>query len=275
MRTIFIIFIVYLGFGFQTFSQQSVTVNGLADGKQWQIIEKAFYENGYKVGKFMPEENTILTNWIEWNVLTIQNRGLIQVELSGQDVTISMIQRSFKTKDTWDPAIGKLSKKNKKKYLQKLADKIAEINASVDMTANAVENSILFPTFKSITKVNGVEWRLDSISQHTDSPNKELMLFVTLTNTNSYPVTMEVNLWGEKEIFLGVQAQLKNYKADGKIGGARFSPHLNAGDSASGAFLYTSTADISRIPKFNLAHRVNNERCIVTIYDVAVPYNTK
>ncbi len=154
MKKTILLLTVLFSFCFQGFSQQSVTVNGLANGKQWQIIEKVFYESGYKVGKFIPAENTLLTNWIRWNVITIKNRGIIKVELDGQDATISMVQRSYKTKTGWDNAIGKLSKKNKKKYLQKLADKITAINASPELTTDAVENSILFPAFKSVTKVS-------------------------------------------------------------------------------------------------------------------------
>ncbi len=272
MRTIILVLALSFCFSYNTYSEESVTVSGLANGKQWQIIEKAFYESGYKVGKFLPSENTLLTNWVQWKVITIENRGILKVELSGQDATISMIDRSYKTGDKWENAIGKLSKKNKKKYLQKLADKITEINASAEMTEDAVENSMLFPAFKSITKVLGVEWKVDSIYQKIDSPKKELMLCFTLTNTNSYPVTMEVNLWGAKEMFLGVQSELKNYRDDGKTGYARFSPHLNPGDKASGVFYYTSTAIIPKIPKYYLGHRVNNVRGELIIYDIQVPY---
>ncbi len=256
-------------------SQEFVTVNGLADGKQWQIIEKAIYESGYKIGKFNPAEKTILTNWIQWKVITVQNRGILKVELSGQDATISMIDRSYKTSDKWGPAIGKLSKKNKKKYLQKLADKITEINASAAMTEDAVENSVLFPAFKSITKVLGVEWKVDSIYQLTESPKKELMLCFTLTNTNSYPVTMGVSLWNEKYIFLGVQAKMKNMKAIGEVGNVAYRPYLNAGDKVSTVFYYSSSDILTKIPKFVLGHYVNKGSGKLIIYDIKIPYYSK
>lgn len=262
------------------YSQESVTVSGLADGKQWQIIEKAIYESGYKIGKFMPSENTLLTNWVEWNVVTIKNRGILKVELSGQDATISMIDRSYKTSDKWDPAIGKLSKKNKKKYLQKLADKISEINTSAAMTTDAVENSILFPAFKSVTKVLGVEWKVDSIYQNTESSKKELMLCFTLTNTNSYPVKLDVALWLEHLIFFGVQSTLECMKADGTtLGGRSFRPYINAGDKMSTVLYYASTNIITKIPKYYLRHYVNNgvknETGELIIYDIKVPYYSK
>lgn len=272
MNKLIVILIVTFSFSLHTFSQESVTVSDLANGKQWQIIEKAIYESGYKIGKFNPAENTILTNWIQWKVITIQNRGILKVELSGQDATISMIERSYKTSDDWDPAIGKLSKKNKKKYLQKLADKISEINASATLTTDAVENSILFPTFKSVTKVLGVEWKVDSIYQLTESPYKELMLCFTLTNTNSYPVALEVHLWGAKEYFLGVHAKMQNMIAIGEVGNVSYQPHLNAGDKESTVFYYSSSDILTKIPKFRLGIYVNKESGHLIIYDIKIPY---
>lgn len=279
MNKLIVILIVTFSFSLHTFSQESITVSDLANGKQWQIIEKAFYDSGYKVGKFTPNENTILTNWIQWKVITLQNRGILKVELSGQDATISMIERSYKTSDDWDPAIGKLSKKNKKKYLQKLADKITEINASATLTTDAVENSILFPTFKSVTKVLGVEWKVDSIYQNTESSYKELMLCFTLTNTNSYPVALEVNLWGAKEYFLGVHAKMKNMIAIGEVGNVSYRPHLNAGEKESTVFYYSSSDILTKIPKFRLGiyvhNGVNNESGELIIYDIKIPYYTE
>lgn len=276
MNKLIVILIVTFSFSLHTFSQESVTVSDLANGKQWQIIEKAIYESGYKIGKFNPAENTILTNWIQWKVITLQNRGILKVELSGQDATISMIDRSYKTSDKWDPAIGKLSKKNKKKYLQKLADKISEINASATLTTEAVENSILFPSFKSVTKVLGVEWKVDSIYQLTESSYKELMLCFTFTNTNSYPVALDVALWGAEHIFLGVQAKIKNMKAIGEVGNVSFRPHINPGDKVSTVFYYNFSNIITNIPKLYIRHYVhngvNNELGELIIYDIDVPY---
>ena len=129
MKNFIFILISIFVFSISGYSQESVTVSGLAEGIQWQIIKKAIYESGYKIGKFNPAENTLLTNWIQWKALMVENRGIIKVVLSGRDATLSMVQRSYKTKTGWDDAIGKLSKKNKKKYLQGLADKIIEISA--------------------------------------------------------------------------------------------------------------------------------------------------
>lgn len=270
MNKLILLLIVTFSFCLHTFSQESVTVSELSNGKQWQIIEKAFYDSGYKVGKFTPNENTILTNWVQWKVVTIQNRGILKVELSGQDATISMIERSYKTSDKWDASIGKLSKKNKKKYLQKLADKIIEINASAAMTEDAVENSILFPTFKSITKVLGVEWKVDSIYQNTESSKKQLILCFTLTNTNSYSVTLDVYLYAPDLMFLGVQAKMEN------CGDYSFRPVINPGGKTSGNFCYFSSEIITKIPKYYIRHNVHNGVKNITgeliIYDIDVPY---
>ncbi len=278
MKNFIFILISISVFSINGYSQESVTVTGLADGKQWQIIEKAIYESEYKIDKFNPAENTLLTNWIQWKALTIENRGIIKIELSGQDATISMVQRSYKTKDGWDDALGKLSKKNKKKYLEGLADKITEINASEEMTADAVLNSILFPTFKPTTTVLGVEWKLDSIYQYQDEKTslKVIVMFFTLTNTNNYPVQMDVCLWHAK--FEGIRDKLQNCKPDGigKPFGVRYSSHIGPGEKASGTFYYyTSTEIITKIPKYRQGHRVNEEGGDLIIYDIKIPYYAK
>ena len=276
-KTILILISIFV-FSISGYSQASVTVSGLANGKQWQIIEKAIYENGYKIGKFIPAENTLLSDWIQWKAIMIENRGILKVELEGQDATISMVQRSYKAKTGWDKAFGKLSKKNKKKYLQKLANKITEINASEEMTADAVLNSILFPTFKPTTTVLGVEWKLDSIYQYKDNKTTKMVLVMgfTLTNTNNYPVKLDVCLWGAK--FIGIQDKLQNCKPEGigKPFGARFSPNIEPGKKANGIFYYyTSTEIITKIPKYIQGHRVNKEGCDLIIYDIKVPYYAK
>ncbi len=101
MKKLIFIFILSLGFCSAGYTQESITLNGLAKGKQWQIIEESFYESGYAIGKFMPNGIILLTNWIRWNASTIQNCSIIKVDLSGQNASASMIERSYKTKYKW------------------------------------------------------------------------------------------------------------------------------------------------------------------------------
>ncbi len=67
MKKIISLFIAILCFTLSGYSQDPFTVNGLTEGKQWQIIEKALYDNGLEIGKFIPTDHVIYTNWVQWN----------------------------------------------------------------------------------------------------------------------------------------------------------------------------------------------------------------
>ncbi len=272
MKKLIFIFIISWGFCSTGYTQESIIVNGLAKGKQWQITEKTFYESGYTIGKFMPNENMLLTNWIHWNAITIQNRGIIKVDQSGQNASVSMIERSYKTKYKWEPAIGKLSKKNRKEYLQIIADNMSKINASKKLVADAVQNSKLFPAFKPVTRLFGVEWKLDSISQNIHSLKKELVLHFTITNTNSYPVKIDMGFWG-RDVFNGVASTMKNYKPGG-TGYERFISEMIPKQKATYAIHYSATAIIANIPLYKQLVNVGKKRGYLYIYNIKVPYNS-
>ncbi|MCK4639566.1 MAG: hypothetical protein KAT33_09115 [Bacteroidales bacterium] len=181
IKNIILILISIFVFSISGYSQEFVTVSELPDGKQWQIIEKAIYERGYKIGKFNPAENTLLTNWIQWKPLMVENRAIIKIELSRQDATISMVQRSYKTEDGWVNVMSELSIKNKKKYLQCLADKIEAINNDEKLIEEAVLNSILIRIFKPIIVNNGLELHFDTLTTH----KKGLLLICSIKNISS------------------------------------------------------------------------------------------
>ena len=271
MKNIIITLISIFVLSFSGYSQGSFTVSGLADGKQWQIIEKGIYESGYKIGEFNPAENYLLTNWIQWKAMMIENRGLIKIELSGQDATISMVQRSYKTKDGWDNAIGKLSKKNKKKYLQSLVDKITAINASEEKIAEAVENSILFPIFKPVYSLYGVEWKLDSTYQENTS-KKRVFLFFSITNTNSNPV----------DVLVG-QSRLKVSCNDARLSCHNtmyFKKTINPGETVSCKYELRNNSEgkpiVQRIQKFDQSIKnISGKDGRIIFYDIKIPYYSK
>lgn len=253
---------------------QDYTASNLAKDKEWQIVEMAFAEVGYEMGTFSPDQNTLTTNWISWTTVAIQNRGIVQVKRNGQHVEISMIERSYKSGDKWAQAIGNLSKKNKKKYLQKLVDKINEINGSDKMIALAVQNSVLFPAFNPVTTVNGIAWRVDSILQRLDAADKDLILYFTITNTTSAPVSIEAVLWNPNQNFFGIPATLTNYKVDGTSGGDLIKVSLSPKEGISKACYFKATKEISSVPKYVLSFRIEgvSKRQELIIHDMPVPY---
>jgi len=274
MKRIISLFIAIYCLSVNGFAQESFSVTGLEEGKQWQIIEKAIYDNGLEIGKFYEDEQVLYTNWVQWNAITIQNRGLIEIKLKGHDLTVSMVKRGYKTTDGWADAIGKLSKKNKKKFLLSLTDRITEINDSQDLSSNAVLKSKLFPAFNPINTVNGIKFTLNSVSQDLNSANKALTISFSVKNTSDIKVKMEVNLWGAKELFLGVPVKMENYKLDGHAGGERFHKELMPNETASYFAHYKCSDIINEIPKYNQSFRANGKRVDLSIYDIKLPYGT-
>jgi len=254
----------------------TITVENVNSDQAIQIIENAAKDLNYTLDKYDKNNKVLITDFFEWTSIAIQNHAKLKFEALDNKVVISMIERQYSSTDGWVNSPTNLSKKNINKYLGAFADKIIQINASTEMLAFAVENSILIPAFKSTTTVLGVEWKLDSIYQKVLSQKKELILCFTLTNTNSYPVDLDVSLWNPKYIFLDVEAEMENMKAIGKVGNVSFRPHLNAGEKVSAIFYYSSTNIITKIPKYYLRHYVNNgtnnELGKLTIYNIIVPY---
>lgn len=188
-----------------------------------------------------------------------------------------MVKRSFKTKDGWSDAMGKLSKKNKKKYLLSLSDKISEINASEGLIADAVTNSLLFPAFKPVNTVLGVEFTLNSVYQDLDSIDKPLAITFTLKNNSGVVSNMEINFWGSHLIFLGVPVKMENYnlKKEAGYGFSRFIQELKPNETATYSAYYKCTDIISVIPKYNQGFRVNGKRGELVIHDILLPFDYK
>jgi len=202
---------------------------------------------------------------------------LIEVKLIGQKATISMVQRSYKTEKGWEDALGKFSKKNKKKYLLSLSTKISEIIASEKMTTDAMQNSILFPAFKPVNTVLGIEFTLNSVTQDLESIDKPLTISFTLKNNSGVAAKMEINFWGSELIFLGVPVKMENYnlKNEAGYGFRRFIKELRPNETATYSAYYKCSDVITKIPKYNHGFRVNGKRVELTIHDILLPYSNK
>ena len=272
MNYILKIFFVFLFLSYNAIGQDVITVDGLTEGKQWQIIEKAISDNGYEISKFLPDKNVIYTNWITWNSLTIQNRGLIEVKLNGNKATISMVQRAYKSTNGWTDSFGKLSKKNRKKFLQTLADKMLDINTVGASSAQAVLDSELFPAFKPVNNVLGMEFILTSVSQDIGAENKAITLSFNVKNTTSKTVKLELNLWGAKEIFKGSPGTIKNFIPGKRVGGERFHKEFKPGESDTFSAHYKCSDIIKKIPKYSQYTHVSGKREFLVIHDIILPY---
>ncbi len=154
--------------------------------------------------------------------------------------------------------------------MQRLADNMSKINASEKLVADAVQNSKLFPAF-NVTRLFGMEWKLDSISQNIHSLKKEPILHFTITNTNSYPVKIDMGFLG-RYVFNGVASTMKNFKP-GESGYERFISEMIPKQKAIYVIHYSAMAIIANIPLYKQLVNVGKKRGYLYIYNIKVPYN--
>ncbi|MBN2237043.1 MAG: hypothetical protein JW729_05760, partial [Bacteroidales bacterium] len=139
------------------FGQTGISIQNLNPTTAVQIIERALHENGYQIQQFDRERGLILTDWIVWNTLTISNRGRLQINVNNSSAYIEMVDRGYKSTEGWSMSFGDLSKKNSKLFYSDLAKRISEINASDQLTIQAVQNSRLILNFKPKILFHGLE----------------------------------------------------------------------------------------------------------------------
>jgi len=173
----------------QKFSNDTpITIENLAPENVWQIVEMTLKEKGFGLGKFLPEENKLSSNWIEWTSVAIKNRGRLIFTYEKPNLTFQMADRGYETKKGFEESIGNLSKKNYAEYLQSVADRITEINGNEAETKKAILSSELFPAFNPINKVNEL---VLTLKKSTEIDLHSTLEF-SVHNTASYVVNVDI-----------------------------------------------------------------------------------
>ena len=166
-----------------------INITNIANKNVWQITEMALIENNFTVGEFKPEKNILNSDWITWKALMISNRAHLHFSYIDNTLTIRIANRAYQTNEGWSEAIGKLSKKKYKIYVQLVADKINKINNNPDLIRKAVKTSKLIPAFSAINMVGDAEIKLLSSEQNEN--NRPVFNFiVTNTGTKTIKLTM-------------------------------------------------------------------------------------
>ena len=143
-----------------------IKIDGLKPESVWQIAEMAMNENEIPVGKLNLAENVLLSDWIEWTAIAIQNHARLYFKYEEPALVLKIADRQYKSQDGWSEAVGNLSKKNYKKYVQDVADRILEINKDENLIRQAVKSSKLIPAFNAVNVVGNLEWKLVSLTQN-------------------------------------------------------------------------------------------------------------
>ena len=137
-----------------------IEIDGLSQENVWQVIEMALVENNFGTGKFDPAEGYLYSDWFQWTSIAITNHVRTYYTFDETKLIIHVVDRAYKSDEGWSEAIGNLSKKNYKKYVQVVADKINEIKVDDALVHKAIKTSKLLPAFNAINMIGDIEFKL-------------------------------------------------------------------------------------------------------------------
>lgn len=177
-----------------------IVIENIAPESSWQIIEMALSENKISISHFKPSEGLLVSDWITWTSLMISNRARLYFKQDATSITLRIGDRTYKSNKGWVEAVGKLSKKNYKKFVQSVADKINKINSNPNFIKKAIKTSKLIPAFNPINIIGSIEWKLITAIQ--TEQNRPILTF-KITNKGSKAVTL-TSFGGEFENMGGV-----------------------------------------------------------------------
>lgn len=179
----------------QKFSNDDpITIENISAEKVWQIVEMALNENNIPVGKLNMENGVLMSDWIEWNAIAIQNHARLYLKYETPSLVLKMADREYKSDKGWSEAIGNLSKKKYAEYIQAVADRITEIDKDEALTRQAVKTSKLIPAFNPVNTVGEVVLTLKETSYTELRP----LLKFDVQNKASHAVTVDfpvINLY--------------------------------------------------------------------------------
>jgi len=164
-----------------------IKIDGLQAESVWQIAEMAMNENEIPIGQLNFAENVLMSDWIEWKAIAIQNHARLYFKFEEPSLTVKIADRQYKSQEGWSEAVGNLSKKNYKKYVQDVADRIEEISKDEVLTRQAVKTSKLIPAFNAVNVVGDLEWKLLSVVQ-TENTQPEFVFEITNNGNSSLKI---------------------------------------------------------------------------------------
>lgn len=250
-----------------------INISNISTENIWQITEMALNENEFSVGEFKPGEGILNSGWITWKALMISNRAHLHFLRHDETLTIRIANRAYQTNKGWSEAIGKLSKKKYKKYVQAIADKINEINKNPDLIRKAVKTSKLIPAFSAINKLGNTEWKLLKVNQ-TD--NFRPILKFQVSNKGSKDVSL-IYYNGQFEKISGVGTSRLKLKWEKYLEDNSKQTILKSNDSmdvyvnvGQGYSLETGIGFVMTL-KFEYQEDKSSKRPLI-IYNIPIPY---
>ena len=165
-----------------------IEVDGLSQENVWQVIEMALVDISFNTGKFNPAEGYLYSDWFQWTSIAITNHARTYYTFDGTTMIIHVVDRAYKSDEGWSEAIGNLSKKNYKKYVQVVADRINEIKIDDALVHKAIKTSKLVPAFNAINMIGDIEFKLlETVQTENDRP----VLKYQVTNKGSKTINLK------------------------------------------------------------------------------------
>jgi hypothetical protein len=111
-------------------------------------------------------------------------------------MTLKIADRQYQSSEGWSEAIGNLSKRKYKEYVQNVADRIEEIKNDPELTKSAIKNSKLILAFNPVFTVEGLDFKLMKTNK---DENQHLSLEFAVHNTTPEEAKVRIPLHGFKE----------------------------------------------------------------------------
>lgn len=174
----------------------AIEIDGLPPESAWQIAEMAMKDNSINIEKFALKEGVLISDWIEWTAIAIKNHAHLYLKYEPPVMTLRISDRQYRSSEGWSEAIGNLSKKKYREYVQNVADRIEEIKDDTELTKSAIKNSKLILAFNPVFTVEGLEFKLMKTSKNE---NQHLSLEFAVHNTTPEEAKVRIPLHGFKD----------------------------------------------------------------------------
>lgn len=248
-----------------------IKIDNIATESVWQIVEMTMTENSIPIGKLNLAEGVLISDWIEWTAIAIKNHARLYFKYENPTLILKIADRQYQSDKGWAEAVGNLSKKNYKQYVQDVADRITAISKDEALTRNAVQTSKLILAFNPVIKVEGLTFKLMKTGK---DENQHLALEFTVYNETQKEIKVDIPM---------VEFQKSVSKNTGAQGNVKWSPSgsgryevIQPNETLSLNCEYNSKWELNTVPQFDLRVICNETGTaglhIMPVYSVPFPF---
>ncbi|MGE0021567.1 MAG: hypothetical protein AB7S72_17985 [Draconibacterium sp.] len=179
-----------------------IKIDGLAPESVWQITEMAMNDNSIPIGQLNIDEGILMSDWIEWTAIAIKNHARLYFKYESPTLILKIADRQYQSEKGWAEAVGNLSKKNYKLYVQDVADRITAISKDAGLTQTAVKTSKLIPAFSAVFMVDDLVFKLLKTGKNE---NQHLTIEYSVQNNSKKEINVDIPLTGLKKTITSKQ----------------------------------------------------------------------